>query len=135
MKEKRLIRKLVLSSLVSQDLGGELSIIDPDGFEEIPERILNEAKELLNGIISEKGNLDKIISDNLKSRKVEYIGTVEKAVLRLATYELLYIDVPPKVSISEAIILTKLFANEKSSKFVNGVLRGIYNYLREIAKN
>jgi len=78
--------------------------------------------ELITGIIKNYNILDKLIRPYL-SRKLESVGQVEKAILRLSFYELLKrSDVPYKVSINESIELAKSFGAEDSHKFINGVL-------------
>ncbi|CAL4324750.1 Transcription antitermination protein NusB [Buchnera aphidicola (Neophyllaphis podocarpi)] len=77
---------------------------------------------LIFGVTSKYYKIDKIMQDYL-SRKLKEIDQIEKAVLRIAFYELLYrIDIPYKVLINEAIELTKKFGANASHKFINGVL-------------
>ncbi len=77
---------------------------------------------LLTGVASNVSNLDATFSPFL-SRKLEELDQVDKGVLRLSCYELMYCkDVPYKVVINEAIELAKSFAADDSHKFVNGVL-------------
>ncbi len=128
-------RRIVLSDLVAQELGGD-KFLDPDGLEEISEELVLATREMLSRIKKEIVAIDKIISSCLHNRKLVELGSVEKSVLRLATYELFYQqDSPPKVILSESVILTKKFAGEKAAKFVNGVLRGLYNASKEVDKN
>ncbi|ENY73039.1 transcription antitermination factor NusB [Aeromonas diversa] len=79
-------------------------------------------RDLLFGVSLYCNDLDKVFSPFL-SRPLEEVDLVDKAILRLATYELTRRDdVPPRVAINEAIELAKAFAAEDSHKFVNGVL-------------
>ncbi|MDT9587222.1 MAG: transcription antitermination factor NusB [Candidatus Arsenophonus melophagi] len=79
-------------------------------------------RELLNGVSKHVLKLDKTIAPYL-SRQLMELDQVEKAVLRLAIFELFYRkDVPYKVAINEAIELAKVFGAEKSYKFINGAL-------------
>lgn len=72
--------------------------------------------------------IDEIISKNSKSWKLERIAKVDLAILRLALFEILYMDeIPQKVTINEAVELAKKYSAEKSYQFVNGLLGG---YLR-----
>jgi len=131
LKERHLTRKIILSTLISRDLGGVGELSDPDGIKEIPAGVLTEAHKILTALKKEEKRVDHLISLNLRGRRLIFLGSVERAALRLATYELLFSrDTPPKVAISEAIVLTKKFAGEESARFVNGVLRGIYNASR-----
>ena len=79
-------------------------------------------RELLSGVATNSGYLDGLMKPYL-SRQLEELGQVEKAVLRIALFELSKRDdVPYKVAINEAIELAKVFGAEDSHKFVNGVL-------------
>ncbi|MFP3013211.1 MAG: transcription antitermination factor NusB [Arsenophonus sp. NC-QC1-MAG3] len=78
--------------------------------------------EILNGVSTHVLELDKKMAPYL-SRHLGEVGQVEKAVLRLAIFELYYRDdIPYKVSINEAIELAKVFGAEESHKFINGAL-------------
>lgn len=88
-------------------------------------------RELLNGVVLNTAELDSKISPYLTERKIEELGSVEHAILRIAVYELLKReDVPYKVVINEAIDLTKTFGAEDSHKFINGVLDKIAPTIR-----
>ncbi|WP_225181339.1 transcription antitermination factor NusB [Pectobacterium aroidearum] len=79
-------------------------------------------RELLAGVATRAEKLDQLMAPFL-SRQIEELGQVEKAILRLAMFELSKReDVPYKVAINEAIELAKVFGAEDSHKFVNGVL-------------
>jgi len=70
--------------------------------------------------------IDEYISDALQGWKSERISTVSRAICRLATYELMFIeDIPKKVSINEAIELSKKYDDEKAYSFVNGVINRV----------
>lgn len=79
-------------------------------------------RELLSGVANNAIKLDQLMAPFL-SRQLEELGQVEKAILRVAMYELSFReDVPYKVAINEGIELAKVFGAEDSHKFVNGVL-------------
>ncbi len=74
--------------------------------------------------------IDDAIEKNLQGWNKERISFTSKAILRLATYELMFMDdIPPKVSINEAIELSKKYDDEKAYMFVNGVLNGVAVFL------
>lgn len=88
-------------------------------------------RELLNGVATNAASLDAIMAPVL-SRQLEELGQVERAVLRIALFELSKrLDVPYKVAINEAIELAKTFGAEDSHKFVNGVLDKVAPTLRK----
>ncbi|SPP32354.1 N utilization substance protein B [Arsenophonus endosymbiont of Aleurodicus floccissimus] len=88
-------------------------------------------RELLNGVSTHVLELDKKMAPYL-SRQLGELGQVEKAVLRLAMFELCYRDdVPYKVAINEAIELAKVFGAEESHKFINGALDKVVATVRK----
>ncbi|QJC37587.1 transcription antitermination factor NusB [Enterobacteriaceae endosymbiont of Donacia bicoloricornis] len=97
-----------------------INIIDIDYF-----------NDLINGVIVNSFYLDNIMKPFL-SRKLFELGQIEKAILRISSYELINrLDVPHKVIINESICLAKKFGGvENSYKFINGVLDKIANKLR-----
>ena len=83
-------------------------------------------QDLLKGTIARKNDLDLVITKAAPEWPLERIAPVDRNVLRLGLYELLFADrekVPAKVAINEAIELAKSFGGENSGRFVNGVLR------------
>ncbi|OTQ07313.1 N utilization substance protein B [Gilliamella apicola] len=88
-------------------------------------------RELLHGVAKNTAELDEKMAPYLTERKVEELGQVELAILRIALFELMKRqDVPYKVVINEAIDLTKTFGAADSHKFVNGVLDKIAPTIR-----
>lgn len=82
--------------------------------------------DVVSGVFSKVEELDKLIEENLKGWKMERICKTDLAILRLAIYEILYRkDIPNKVSANEAVELAKMFSEDGSSSFVNGLLAGI----------
>jgi len=82
--------------------------------------------ELVHGTSENLKEIDEIISNHLENWTVNRLAKVELNILRLAVYELNYVsDVPSNVVINEALEISKRFGDEKSSKFINGVLAKI----------
>ncbi|MFC1656685.1 transcription antitermination factor NusB [Patescibacteria group bacterium] len=82
---------------------------------------------ILKGVTKKISDIDKVIVDSAPEWPLEQIAIIDKTILRLAIYELLYSDeVPPKVAIDEAVELAKGFGGDNSSKFINGVLGAVY---------
>jgi len=83
--------------------------------------------DIIEGVIKEKDSLDNIVDESAPEWPVDQISLTDKTILRIAIFELLHlVDVPPRVSINEAVELSKEFGGESSSKFVNGVLGTVY---------
>jgi N utilization substance protein B len=90
--------------------------------------------QLISGIVERLSPIDQIIEKAAPEWPISQINIIDRNVLRIGIYELLYADkeqVPPKVAINEAIELAKNFGGESSGKFINGVLGTIY---KEIEK-
>ena len=102
--------------------------------EDISESDAEYIGEVVDGVKNHYEELMAMIADNSKNFRIDRIYKPDLAGLLLACYEMKYIkDIPLKVSISEAIELVKTFSTENSNKFVNGVLKGVYNELsREV---
>jgi N utilization substance protein B len=90
--------------------------------------------QITRGVVSHFSDLNKIIEKAAPEWPIDQISIIDRNVLRIGLYELLYADkneVPPKVAINEAIELAKTFGGENSGKFINGVLGTVY---KEIEK-
>ncbi len=95
-------------------------------------------QDLLQGCIARHSDLDLVIGKAAPEWPLERIAPVDRNVLRLGLYELLFADrekVPAKVAINEAIELAKSFGGENSGRFVNGVLGAVYKELGEPGKD
>lgn len=79
-----------------------------------------------NGVFENIGEIDSLISSSSANWKSERISRVSKAILRLATYEIKYVDdIPVKIAVNEAVELAKKYDDEKAFTFINGVLAKI----------
>ncbi|AGB40520.1 transcription antitermination factor NusB [Halobacteroides halobius DSM 5150] len=93
--------------------------------EERPELDLRGSflSDIIEGTYHKKHELDQLVDDNISNWKMERMGKVERNIIRLALYEMLYEEeIPTAVSIDEAIELAKSFSDQKAAKFVNGIL-------------
>ena len=80
----------------------------------------------LTEIIDKLEEIDNVISNNLKDWKLERLSKMDRQILRISAYEILHSDIPYKVSINEAVELSKKYSEkDESYKFINGVLKGI----------
>lgn len=78
---------------------------------------------LVRGTVEQKEKIDAALEDKLENWTLARLPKIERTVLRLSVYELLFMqDTPSRVVLNEAIELCKVFSDDKSSKFVNGVL-------------
>ena len=91
--------------------------------------------ELIKEVKNHLPELNKIIEKAAPEWPIDKITIVDRNVLRIGLYELLYADkesVPPKVAINEAIELAKNFGGESSGKFINGVLGTVYKEMKKM---
>ena len=79
-------------------------------------------RDIVNGVLENVDALDKTISKYLDNWDLDRLGKTDKAILRLATYEMLYYDTPKVVVINEAVELAKKYSDEKIVKLINAVL-------------
>ncbi|MDD5606489.1 MAG: transcription antitermination factor NusB [Candidatus Pacebacteria bacterium] len=134
MASRHLARSVVMQSLYEWDFYNkkkDLTIILERNTDEFAPGIEDKdfIWQLLTGIIQNISKIDKIIEKAAPEWPIEQISIVDRNVLRIGLYELLYEDkkeVPPKVAINEAIELAKNFGGENSGKFINGVLGTVY---------
>lgn len=85
--------------------------------------IVEFANILVLGVRSNIAAIDKVISSYATNWQLNRMAVIDRNVLRFATYELLFMaDIPPKVSINEAIEIAKRYGDKDSGKFVNGIL-------------
>ncbi len=123
---RRKARELALKMLYQVELnGGDVETALRKYCEIFPyqKEIVDYSRFLLNGIIKEQKQLDQYIEEASEHWKLSRFTYVDKNILRIGAYEILYApDVPPKVAIDEAIELGKKFGSEDSKDFINGIL-------------
>jgi N utilization substance protein B len=136
--KRRLIREKVLQALYAYELSHE-------PIEMIIETIVGElkphpeafafAKSLILKVIEQAEVLDKMISQRAEHWDFNRIAVIDRIVIRMGICELMYFDdIPPKVSINEAIEIVRAYSTEKSDKFVNGVLDSVLEDLKKDGK-
>jgi len=138
MSSRHLSRSIAMQSLYEWDFNEQRK----KSLEEITQRNIKTfapglkditfIKQLINGVISNLIQIDKIIEKAAPERPINQITVIDRNILRIGLYELLYEDkkqVPSKVAINEAIELGKSFGGKSSGKFINGVLGTVYKEL------
>jgi len=134
-----------LSRMVTMQAIYEWNFRHDSDLKEILERSIAEfradidkkfVKSIIIAVRDKKKELDTEIESSAPEWPIEQISCIDKSILEIAIYELLYSpDVPPKVAINEAVELAKQFGSENSSKFVNGVLGSVYDkHIKNIEK-
>ena len=131
LESRRELRQRAFQALMSLEYEGDAIVAcrfaytydkdeeETDAEVNIPAFLLN----LVTGVLQSKEELDKKIAQHLKAGwTVERLTLVEKNILRLGIFEMTEFDTPERVAVNEAIELSKQFSDEKSSKFINGIL-------------
>lgn len=131
MPNRHLSRTVAMQALYEWDFQKDKSI--KDIVERSIEVLKNEDLDIeyilktTQGVISKLDEIDKKIQKAAPQWPLDQIPVIDKTLLRLASYELLYSnDIPPKVAINEAVELGKTYGSNNTSKFVNGVLGTLY---------
>lgn len=127
--KRRTAREKTLQALYQIDL------VKNDAVEAL-ESVLNGAEKdaylesLIAGIVGKREQLDEVIRENLENWKLERLANIDRNLLRMAVYEMMYCeDVPVNVAIDEAIEIAKKFGDDQSSRFVNAILSKIKDTL------
>lgn len=118
-------RESVIGLLYAYDLGNEKITLFVDEILE-DKKIRNQQKDfalkLFNGVINNLATIDTEVTSHLDKRGLDDIGSVEKSILRLATYEILFENLDKPIIINEAIELSKRLAGDNAPKLINGLL-------------
>lgn len=132
---RRLVRERVLQALYAYELSHE-------PIETIIENIVTDlkkqpeafifAKQLILKVLECSKELDTLIRQRIEHWEFNRLAVIDKIIMRMGICELLYFDdIPPKVSINEAIEIARTYSTDKSDKFVNGVLDSILDDLKK----
>jgi N utilization substance protein B len=140
MGSRHLARIIALQTLYEWDFKGKKdfpSEILERNFQEFAPDLKDKdfSRELVKGTIEHLAEIDEIISKAAPQWPIEQIANIDRNILRLGVYELLFGDkkaVPPKVAINEAIELGKSFGGENSGRFINGVLGAIFKEMQNL---
>ena len=127
---RSLSRELVFKLLYELEVQKENQLEQIDLYIENNEikdkKTIEYLKEIVNGIKENREIIESLISKNLKKDwSIDRISKVNLAILKLAIYEIEYMDLPYKVGINEAVELAKKYGDDGSKQFVNGVLASI----------
>lgn len=83
-------------------------------------------ERLVRGVVEHRDEINRIVESQAEHWKMSRMTRIDRNILRIAVYELLYCeDIPPKVAMNEAVDIGKKFGSEESGAFINGILDGI----------
>jgi len=131
---RRIVREKVVQALYAHEISG-------DSVDHVIEHILTDlqknpqayefARVLVHETVGHQDDIDVIIKDKVANWDFNRIAILDRVILRMAICELTYFnEIPPKVSMNEAIEIAKLFSTEKSGQFVNGVLDAVFEDMK-----
>ena len=137
MGSRRKAREKALQILFQLDFdGADIELICNEFWKTHPvgQKTRDFAEELVRGTIARQESIDEMITSTVANWSIDRLTSVDRTILRFATYELMYMpEVPPKVTINEAIEIGKTFGTDESGRFINGVLDKIKGRLEESA--
>jgi N utilization substance protein B len=134
MHQRRKAREVAIQVLYAMDvqeinLEGAVDLFW-DNFD-APEDVRKFSMTLIAGVWNNLKQIDELISGSSDNWTIGRMSRVDKSILRMAVYELLFcLDIPPKVTLNEAIDLGKVYGSENSGAFINGILDALYVKLR-----
>jgi len=132
---RRVVRERVLQALYAYELSHEpIQFIIENIVADLEKQPASFAfaKQLILKVIECNNELDDLIRQRIEHWEFNRLAIIDRIVLRMSICELLYFDdIPPKVTINEAIEIARDFSTEKSDKFVNGVLDSILDDLKK----
>jgi len=139
MSNRHLARSIAMQTLFEWDFRSlKQKDLDPIITNHIKEfghgiKDVNFIKDTISGVLKNINDIDKIIVKYAPQWPIEQITIVDRNVLRIGIFELYFSkeEIPPKVSINEAIEIAKNYGGPTSGKFVNGVLGAIYNDIKK----
>jgi N utilization substance protein B len=131
LQRRRRSREFALQVLYQLNITKQEAITALNGFQEhfSPDGMADEfLKRLVLGVLKHCQEFDGLIEQYSENWRLDRINMVDRNILRMALFELIYCEeIPPKVTINEAIDLGKRFGSEDSGSFINGILDRIQN--------
>lgn len=130
MRKRTLAREIAMQALYQMEIVEGGKDVNLQGFfeqQDAPPDVLEFAESLINGCRSHRDVIEKRIAAVAKNWDLQRMAIIDRCILFLGAHEILYRDdIPPKVSINEAVDMAKKFSTENSGSFVNGILDRIY---------
>jgi N utilization substance protein B len=125
-RKARIAALQVLYELDCTEHKAEEALTNVTGEGKLPQEALNFVRELVGGVLQNKSELEALIGRFAPAFPPEYMSVIDRNILRLAIFEILFNDKTPfKVAINEAIELAKEFGSDSSPRLINGVLGAI----------
>ncbi|MEK7449372.1 MAG: transcription antitermination factor NusB [Planctomycetota bacterium] len=129
MRKRTLAREIALQALYQLEIKSKIAPVAPEDLESFfhtqtkNQPVIEFARLLLQGVSQNQNKIDSLIQETAHNWEFSRLAILDKNILRLAIYELLFCDdIPPAVSINEAVDLAKKYGSAESGAFVNGIL-------------
>lgn len=129
VKSRRPSREAALRALYQMEVGGipkreAIRTMTEDA--ELEPAVLAYASELIEGVVDEIEGIDKILSAKLRDWSLDRLAILDRNILRMGAYEIYFRpEIPPAVTLNEAVEIAKKYSTAESGKFVNGVLGAV----------
>jgi N utilization substance protein B len=128
---RRLARTVAFQILYQNELnpGSDEQFTETFLEQELPhyEPLLRFARTLINGTIDKKEQIDILLTNTVQHWSLSRMNVTDRSILRIAVYEMLFMDTPKPVVIDEAVELAKKFGADQSASFINGILDKVVN--------
>ena len=138
MSRRSRAREVVLQVLFEDDLNPDRKTLQADDFMRNrlnqDQELLDFARRLLAGVRKNRAEIDELLKKTADNWSLERMAVIDRNILRLGGYEMLYDDTPEKVAVNEAVELAKRFGAKQSPNFVNGILDRFVKTRRETPK-
>ncbi len=139
MGHRRKAREVALQVLYQMDIlkidAKEAIELFWDNFE-APDNVKDFSVHLIEGTWNRIGEIDDVIRNCSENWSLERMAKVDRSILRMSVFEILFCDdIPPKVTLNEAIDLGKEYGSENSGSFINGILDALYAKIRNENEN
>ncbi len=147
MGRRRQSREIALQMLYQMEMTGlhpeeviqlyyQLTSDTDDKGYQIPDSVRPFAEKLISGVYAYREDIDRIIVKASENWRLERMSIIDRNILRIAVFEMLYcLEIPPKVSINEAVDLGKTFGSPDSGAFINGILDHILHEAYSLREN
>lgn len=132
---RRRLREVILQTIFQLDFHQEE--FEKHALDYLDKELISEgdkvySKNFIVGFLKELEIIDSKIEENLKGWTLDRLSKIDLAILRLSSYEIIFLDdIPNNVSINEAVELAKIYSDEDSRKFINGLLDSISQKIKK----
>jgi N utilization substance protein B len=131
MRKRSKSREIVLKVLYQAEVTHQTLIASWQSYQEYQDTFDSDvrlfAHRIIDGISANQDDLDALIAKAANNWQLKRMAYIDRNILRIGAYELMFaLDIPPKVSINEAVELAKKYGDNESSKFVNGILDRVH---------